>query len=91
MEKFSFDFLTTIIANYTVIHPTIWFTSGRASGRKKAAPILFINTPGNGALRGESPTLSANRLKKTIFYIIFLAILKVESSLIFLLCLILPI
>ena len=25
----------------------MWLTSGRASGRKNAAPILFINTSGN--------------------------------------------
>ena len=51
MGKYSLDFLlTTIMANYTVIYPTMWLTSGMASGRKNAAPILFINTPGKGAL-----------------------------------------
>ena len=28
----------------------LWLTSGRASGRKNAAPILFINTPEKGVL-----------------------------------------
>ena len=29
---------------------------------KNSAPILFINTPGEGVLRGGSPTLSENGL-----------------------------
>ena len=28
----------------------MWLMSGRASGRKSAAPILFINIPGKGVL-----------------------------------------
>ena len=86
MEKYYLYFviLTTIsiIANYTVIYPIPrkWLTSGRAFSRQNAAPMLLINTPGKGALWGA----------KLMIYIIFLAILKVESSLIFD-CLIFPI
>ena len=35
----------------------------KASGRKNATPILFINTPEKGALWGGRPTLSENGLK----------------------------
>ena len=36
--------------NFGLFNTHIWFTSGRASGNKNSAPILFMNTSVEGML-----------------------------------------
>ena len=56
MEQYSLIFLvTTIIANYTVIYPTMWLTSGRASGDKLTLLKYKLLTPlERERMRGKS-------------------------------------
>ena len=80
MEKYSLDFLlTTIIANYTVYIPRMWLTSGRASGHKKMLLQYYSLTPLERERYEGDVQPSLKTYYKPIIYIIFLAILKVES------------